>query len=82
MTSEAMTQTAAAQELWQAVREFLKATAADDTTDPLLLVRMARATELGVMVQHSPTPRIGIAGADAAGRFAQTFELRDVRGLN
>jgi len=80
--SETMTQAKAAEQLWQAVREFLKATAADDTTDPLLLVRMARATELGVMVQHSPTPRIGIAGADSDGRFSQAFELRDVRGLN
>jgi hypothetical protein len=74
--------TAAAENLWRAVRDFLTAVGADDTTDLGLLLRMGNAHEIGVMVAVSPTPRIGIAGEDEHGRFSQTFELRPSTDVN
>jgi hypothetical protein len=79
MSDEIPTQTDAAQGLWIAVREFLKATAADDGTTVELIERMAASQELAVMVAITPEPRIGIAGCDGRGRFAQSYALRSTR---
>lgn len=76
------TQTAAAENLWRAVKDYLIAVGADDSTDLGLLLRMAGAHEIGVMIAVSPTPAIGIAGADERGRFSQTYELRPNSELN
>lgn len=80
--SESMTVQTAAEQLWRAVRDYLTATVNDNTTEEALIARLSEAREIGVMIEVQPRPRIGIAGCDSAGRFAQSFELRDARGLN
>ena len=70
-----MNQQKAVEQLLAAVRDFLAATINDDSTEAALLDRMASASEIAVMVEVHPYPRIGIAGTDKGGRFAKAFEL-------